>query len=224
MNSFRTNKIFFDSETVAEQLRSARQKNEIKLEKVAKDLGINIKYLDALEKGRFELLPAGVYGKNFLREYALFLHLDYRPLLKMFENEIAGTQQKQKKEIFSTQVVRSRYFLTIPKIIKNVAILSIVAVCLVYLIFRLEKIVAPPKLSVDIPIDNLITKEHSVEIIGRSESEAQIRINEEPIIIDTEGRFKKTVNLKKGINVFTITAQKKYGRNISIKKQILSEN
>ena len=38
MNSFISNKIFFDAETVAEQLRSARQERGLKLEKIAKEL------------------------------------------------------------------------------------------------------------------------------------------------------------------------------------------
>jgi len=224
MNSFKTNKIFFDSETVAEQLRSARQKKELKLEKIAKELNINIRYLNALERGNFELLPAGVYGKNFLREYALFLNLDYRPLLKMYDNEIVDIQQKEKRELFSAQVVRSHYFLTIPKIIKNLIILIVVTICLVYLSFRLQQIVAPPKLIIDKPVDYLTTKEHSIVISGNTENETELKINEEPVIIDTNGSFSKLVDLKMGINVFTITAQKKYGRTITIKKQILVEN
>lgn len=37
---------------------------------------IRVRYLDALETERFELLPAGPYGRSFLREYAEFLGLD----------------------------------------------------------------------------------------------------------------------------------------------------
>lgn len=223
MNSFTTNKIFFDAETVAEQLRSARQERGLKLEKISKELNINIKYLTALEKGSFDLLPAGVYGKNFLREYAIYLRLDYRPLIKMFENEVVGIKQKNEQELFSKQVVTVKHFLLMPKIIKNLIITFLVVICLIYLSYSLSKIVSPPNLVINTPPDNTITKSSSVLVSGSTEGETQLVINEQPVIIDKQGRFNEEVNLKKGINIITITAQKKYGRSKTEKRQILAE-
>lgn len=223
MNSFTVNKIFFDAETVAEQLRSARQQKGLKLEKVAKDLGINFKYLEALERGQFERLPSGVYGKNFLREYALALGLDYRPLLKMFEAEVALSQKKQQQELFSKQVVKARDLWVTPKIAKSIIVLAAVAVCLTYLTYRLDKIVSPPDLVIESPIDNLTTKEHSIEVRGTVEPETELVINGEAIISDVGGSFSKSVDLKAGVNTIVITAEKKYGRNKTIKRQILVE-
>ena len=74
--SFVQTKIHLDLDTIAEQLRTARQNKNLRLEKVSRDLGINIKYLSALEKGRFDLLPKGLYGKNYLIEYSKYLKLD----------------------------------------------------------------------------------------------------------------------------------------------------
>ncbi|KKQ62251.1 MAG: hypothetical protein US81_C0001G0042 [Parcubacteria group bacterium GW2011_GWE2_38_18] len=223
MNIFTEKKIFLDSETVAEQLRSRRQELGLKLEKIAKEISINFKYLEALEKGNFNLLPAGVYGKNFLREYAVYLKIDYRPLVEMFERETAGSNQRQQQELFSKQVVKAHYFLAMPKIIKGIVLVVIVAVCLFYLSYRVKQIAAVPSLNIQSPIDNLITKEKSVSVAGVAEAESQLIINGESIISDTNGSFLKEVDLKKGINIISITAQKKYGRSITIKKQILVE-
>ena len=74
MNSFFANKIITNADTIAEQLRQARLSKNVKLEDAANELGINRTYLEALEKGNFNKLPKGVYGKNFLREYALYLN------------------------------------------------------------------------------------------------------------------------------------------------------
>ena len=223
MNIFTEKKIFLDSETVAEQLRSRRQELGLKLEKIAKEICINFKYLEALEKGNFNLLPAGVYGKNFLREYAVYLKIDYRPLVKMFERETAGNNQRQQQELFSKQVVKAHYFLAIPKIIKSIILVVVVTVCLFYLSYRVKQIAAVPALNIQSPIDNLITKEKSVYVAGTAEAESQLIINGESIISDTNGSFVKEVDLKKGINIISITAQKKYGRSVTIKKQILVE-
>ncbi|KKR22032.1 MAG: hypothetical protein UT48_C0001G0045 [Parcubacteria group bacterium GW2011_GWE2_39_37] len=223
MNIFTEKKIFLDSETVAEQLRSRRQELGLKLEKIAKEISINFKYLEALEKGNFNLLPAGVYGKNFLREYAVYLKIDYRPLVKMFEKETAGSNQRQQRELFSKQVVKAHHLLAMPKIIKSIILVVVVGICLFYLSYRLKQITAVPSLNIQTPADNLITKEKSVSVTGIAEAESQLIINGESVISDTNGSFVKEVDLKKGINIISITAQKKYGRSATIKKQILVE-
>ncbi|MFZ1321319.1 MAG: helix-turn-helix domain-containing protein, partial [Ignavibacteria bacterium] len=70
MPFFNKTPILLDEETLAEQLRRRRQASGLKLEEASKRLKIKVAYLDALEKGRYDLLPSGVYGRNFLREYA----------------------------------------------------------------------------------------------------------------------------------------------------------
>ncbi|NTW22525.1 hypothetical protein HGA34_03210 [Candidatus Falkowbacteria bacterium] len=222
-SQFKINKIFLDSETVAEQLRSQRQRYGYKLDKAAKDLGINIKYLEALERGDFNSLPSGVYGKNFLREYAIFLKLDPIPLLKLFDNEVAATKEKAKQELFSKQVVKARHFWATPKIIKNLLIALVVLLCLWFLGYRLGKIVSPPQLVLASPENNIITKDKSITVKGWAEGETELTVNSEAVLLDVQGNFEKQVELKVGINTIIVTAEKKFGRKTVVKRQVLVE-
>lgn len=221
--SFTQNKVHLDSETIAEQLRLARQDKGVKLEKVAKELKINIKYLDALEKGRFELLPKGIYGKNFLREYAQYLRLDYREMMQIFEAETIAGQKIREKDIFNKQKVNAHDLLSYPKIVRGVLITIVVLLVAGYLVMRLQKIVSPPVLIVNFPSNNYITKEAGINLQGRIESEAQLIINGEPVISAGNGDFSKIVGLKPGLNTITLVAQKKYGRSKNLTLQILRQ-
>jgi len=221
MTPFKSNKIFLDSNTVAEQLRSTRQAKKLKLKNVAKKLNINYKYLRALEKGDYNKLPTGIYGKNFLREYAIFLGLDYNKLNKIAAAEKNITEPTNQQELFSKQVVKNRYFLAIPKIVKGFIIAIVVIICFIYLGFKLNKIISPPDLFINSPVENLITKKHSLAITGKTEPEVQIVINGELVLSDKTGEFAKEVSLKQGINIITITACKKYGRNNTVVRQVL---
>jgi len=218
---FKSNKIYLDSETVSEQLRSARQAKKIKLSLIAKKLNINEKYLAALEKGEYGKLPSGVYGKNFLREYALFLGLDYKKLAENFETEINIIEPKSQKELFSKQVVKKRYLLAMPKILKNIIIFLIICVCFIYLGYRVNKIISPPLLIIDSPQANLTTDQTSLEVAGRTEAEANLIINGQTVLTDKNGGFSQTINLKNGINIITITANKKYSRGNTVVRQVL---
>lgn len=224
MINFRWNKIQLNSESASEQLRCARQAKKIKLEDAAKKLNIHYKYLQALENGNYKELPSGVYGKNFLREYASYLDLDIDEILKMFAAETDSDAASGRRELFSKQVVKSRHFIAAPKIIKNAIIILIALICFSYLGYRLGKVITPPVLSVYSPAENIITEKHNLQIAGSSENEASIIINGELVLSDKDGQFNKTINLKNGINTITITASKKYGRDNTIVRQVLVKN
>jgi cytoskeletal protein RodZ len=56
-------------------LRRQREARQISLREVAERTKISIRYLQAMEDDRFEVLPAPVFAKGFLREYARYVGL-----------------------------------------------------------------------------------------------------------------------------------------------------
>jgi hypothetical protein len=62
--------------SVSERLRGAREARGIDLFRVERDTKIRMKYLTAMEQGAFDELPADVYARGFLRNYASYLGLD----------------------------------------------------------------------------------------------------------------------------------------------------
>ncbi|MFA5000044.1 MAG: helix-turn-helix domain-containing protein [Patescibacteria group bacterium] len=81
MNFFVPKKI--DAENSwGEKLRLAREGRGLEIEEIAKKINIRSDYLKALEEERLDLLPAGLYGKNFLKEYAGFLGLEAKNLIE----------------------------------------------------------------------------------------------------------------------------------------------
>ncbi len=56
-------------------LRRQRELREISLRDIAERTKISLRYLEAMEDDRFDLLPAPVFAKGFLREYARYVGL-----------------------------------------------------------------------------------------------------------------------------------------------------
>jgi cytoskeletal protein RodZ len=56
-------------------LRRQREMRDISLREIAESSKISLRYLEALEGDRFDVLPAPVFAKGFLREYAKFVGL-----------------------------------------------------------------------------------------------------------------------------------------------------
>lgn len=57
-------------------LRQHREIRNINLREISDSTKIGMRYLEALEEDRFDVLPAGVFARGFLREYAKYVGLD----------------------------------------------------------------------------------------------------------------------------------------------------
>jgi cytoskeleton protein RodZ len=62
--------------SIGETLRRERQRRNMNLEQVSRELKISSRFLQAIEEENFEVLPAGVFAKSFVRQYARMLGLD----------------------------------------------------------------------------------------------------------------------------------------------------
>jgi cytoskeleton protein RodZ len=58
-----------------EWLRRQREMREISLRDIAERTKISLRYLEAMEEDRFDVLPAPIFAKGFLREYARYVGL-----------------------------------------------------------------------------------------------------------------------------------------------------
>lgn len=57
-------------------LRQQREVREITLREIADASKISFRYLEAFEQDRFDVLPAGIFARGFLRQYARYVGLD----------------------------------------------------------------------------------------------------------------------------------------------------
>ncbi len=68
----------------AEELRQAREENEITLQQMAAKTRIDIKFLEAIDNGNFSFLPT-IYVRAFIKQYAKTVGLDEEETIKKYE-------------------------------------------------------------------------------------------------------------------------------------------
>ena len=68
-------------------LTRAREARGLTLEDAERDTRISRRYLHALESEQFEVIPAPVYARGFLRSYSQYLGLDPQEMLMLFPRE-----------------------------------------------------------------------------------------------------------------------------------------
>jgi len=74
-------------------LRQQREVRQVDIDEVAQATKVGRRYLDAFEEGRFELLPAPVFAKGFLREYARYVGLDADEVVNSYLTALRATEE-----------------------------------------------------------------------------------------------------------------------------------
>ncbi|MBM3554218.1 MAG: DUF4115 domain-containing protein [Alphaproteobacteria bacterium] len=69
-------------------LRAARLRAGLDLLTAGERLNIKPQNLEAIERGRFDLLPGPAYASGFLRSYGIYLGLDPNAVLQQFRDEV----------------------------------------------------------------------------------------------------------------------------------------
>lgn len=202
------------------QLKQARLDKDLTTKIISQELQIKEEYLIALEENSFEKLPAGLYGKNFIKQYANYLGLNSERIAKDWYEQISNNSADNP---FSRKIIAQHKFIIFPKLLKNLLIILAVTICFLYLIFYFKKIILPPQLLIIYPETNLSLDVNRITILGQTENEAEVRINGEIVLNNTNGNFEQNINLKKGLNNIIIKAKKKYSREQIISRQILVE-
>jgi len=68
-------------------LSEARKQRKVSLKKIAQETKISSRYLQALEAETYDLFPAEVYLKGFLRSYAQYLGLDGDEMVRAYNRQ-----------------------------------------------------------------------------------------------------------------------------------------
>ncbi len=210
---FSRNKIDSEEESLAEKMKDARDRKGLSLEEAATRTNINQYYLELMEAGKYNKLPGGVYQKTYIKKYASFLGLKSSDWLK--------GKKEEKNDVFARKTIRKSALLVFPKIFRNTLAIVAVLALFLYIGLYLRNSLSRPELEIFEPIDDLITEKNSITVSGKAEEKTLIEINDRPILKKDDGTFSENVELKKGLNVISISAQNKYSQKRVIKKQIL---
>lgn len=203
--------------TLGEKLQKIRSEKRISITDISKNTQIQAKYLEYLENGNYDDLPADVYVKGFLKSYAGYLGVEERPLLKLYEREkniIKNLNHKKIKEEIIKPLKFSSWMIT-PKLIFVCLIVLLLSAGLFYLYNEANIFISTPRLIILEPKDSAETEASSIKLAGLTEKDAGLWINGQATIVGSDGKFEESLNLHDGINTINVKASNRFGKETS---------
>ncbi len=211
------------NQTLAEKLKLARLDKKISLPDLSKQFRIPVKYLEYLEAGQWSSLPGDIYVRAWLRQYAELFSLASDGLLADYQIEKNISSKLDIMDLADKPKQQTTPQWWRPRLGRWLAIGLVIVTLLAYLSWEIFNIIAPPKLFITQPPDNFKTTATTIEVVGKTQAEATLLINNELVLLDEQGNFKKSVNLVVGLNNLQISAKKKHSRTRHIELIILRE-
>lgn len=188
--------------SIGETLKNARKKKNVSLLEAEEETKVRAKYLEALEEGHYEILPAKVYAVGFLSKYADFLEIDKEPLVKQFMSEHSTDSYLRK--LVPERKIKEPLFSITPKIIIGFGVVLAVLSILGYIFFNVHEFNSPPNLEISSPSAEEVVYAEEVAIIGKTDSSTTLYINNQTVPLDENGNFNQIVKLSQGLNSFEI--------------------
>jgi cytoskeletal protein RodZ len=203
-----------ESLTLGEKLSKFRSEARLSIADMAKATKIQGKYIEALERGQYEKLPADVYVRGYLRSYARYLNIDESALVRLYEQErnISSNIRPETplKNVFATSTDRT--YTVSPRSLVIAAIALIVLSVAVYLWFQFRQFTTDPLLSISEPNPNQVIEGNTAVLRGKTDRGTQITVNNEATFVSPEGNFEENLTLQNGVNQITVRAVNRFNK------------
>jgi cytoskeletal protein RodZ len=200
---------------VGEQLQLARERKGVDLFRAERDTKIRLRYLSALEDSDYDELPAAVYTKGFLRNYAIYLGLDPDELLERWREEMDSVRATEQVLVAPPPMpiaAPGRHITLTPGMLVAGLVGLVVLAFVGYLGIQLMRYAETTPIGLTNPA-NVVSQvdTESIVLSGTAGAGALIVI-EAPggqsynTTADEHGSWSREVSLSRGRNDFTVTA------------------
>lgn len=206
--------------TVGSILKEARGEKNITLNQAEEATKIRLKFLQAIESDDYSSLPSLSYAKGFVKNYSEYLGLDSSMVLAFFRRQTAEvTRSSLLPKATSEPMGKSLLQLTPGKFLAGILIV-LVLIFLGYLGLQYGKLNQPAFLSVESPVNQLVTHDRRVDILGKTDPDATVTVNGINVVVRGDGKFFDQISLESGVNKITIVATSRFGKSSTIVREV----
>lgn len=201
---------------IGEYFRAVRMAKNLSFEEVEQKTKIKKQFIKAIEKEQWNLLPEYPILFGFIKNLASFYDLDENRAVALFRRDYPP----EKKPKTDPKPLPKREFTWNPKFTFAAGIVVAVIVVASYLVFQYSQFVSPPLLEIVEPTENQIVTEQWALVRGRTDPEATVVANSQPLLVNNQGVFEEEIGVAKETKEIIIIARSRSGKETTIRRTI----
>jgi len=204
--------------TIGGAIKEARTRKKYSLSKLENVTKIKKDFISALEKEDWGHLPEFPVLSGFVKSIAGALGVGEKSLLALLRRDYPP-----KALSINPKPDVSDKFVWSPKLTFAVGVGIVMVLVLGYLGIQYKKFISPPSLNVLEPKEEQVVKERRVKVVGKTDGDAIIKINNQPVLLDSEGNFEAEIEIFEGTNEIVVKAQSRAGKETVVRRKIIPE-
>jgi len=211
-----------ESLTLGEKLKKLRGDFRMSLSEISKSTKIQVKYLEYLENGEYDKLPADVYVRGFLKSYAQYFNIDESTFIKLYERERhiqKNLHQQPKVHTLPRKKIHISSLVVTPQSLVIAVVVLFVFGAFFYVFQEFQTFALVPRLIILSPTNGSVVDQDTILVQGKTDKGSRVSINDQIVFVDTEGNFSSTLPLQFGVNTMKIVAVDRFEKQ---KTEILS--
>lgn len=201
--------------TIGEHLKEKRLSKRYSYKKVEKGTRIKEEFIKSLEEEEWEKLPDYSVVLGFVKSLAAFLGLDPEK-----EAAILRRDYPPKYLPVNPKPDVVKRFSWSPRLTFIVGVAISLSVIFGYLGYQYLSFVRPPSLEVISPEDGMRVSDVVVKVEGKTDNDAAVVINNQPIIVDDGGEFAVDLEITKDTKEIIVVAKSRSGKESTIRRKI----
>lgn len=209
--------------TVGQILAEARTAKGITFAEAERATKIRPEILQALEEDNFSTIPGPTYIKGFIKNYGEYLGLDMDHLQAILRRQYDPASPRSGLFLPDFSPKRSPRFMVTPGRAMGLGVSILVLGFLGYLVGQYQSFAAAPLIALSEPSDNLRVSNGTVQVTGRTDRDAKLRINGQEVSLTESGAFSVSVTLPDGTTELTLSSENKLGKLTTMQRTVTVE-
>lgn len=202
-----------------QKLAEERRSKGLTLTEVSNATKIKEEFLRAIERSEYEALPSPSYAQGFVRTYARFLNLPDKDTLALFRRDFAGDKNFEvlPKSLAGRKTVPLRKFR-----IRQIFVLGFFAILILlgYIFFQYRYAFLNPPLDLTSPKEAENISSSTITVAGKTTPNATVYVEDEAVVVDENGNFKKEIVGFPGETTITVKAVSRFGKETTLRRKV----
>lgn len=201
--------------TVGQILKDARLSKNISLLKLENLTKIKREFISSIEKDDWDKLPDFPVVSGFVKNLAVVLGVNTQNI-----NAVLRRDYLPKKLNINPKPDIGSKFSWSPKLTFLIGISVLISLVLGYLGIEYSKFKSPPILEIITPEENQVMLFDKVQVKGKTATDANLTVNNQPIIVDQDGNFVGEIGITKETDNLEFVAISRSGKVTQISRNI----
>lgn len=201
--------------TIGLLLKEARDAKGLSLKRLEDITKIKFTFIEAVENEKWEMLPTFPTVLGFVKSLSATLDIDPTMTVAVLKRDYPP----QKLKINPTPDVISKFTWS-PKLSFFVGTGIVLLLIIGYLVYQYARFVSPPNLNVESPKQEQVIVGSSVLVFGKTDVDSKIVVNNQPTIVDTDGKFSISLGVSNDTKEVVVRAISRSGKVSEVKRKI----